>query len=94
MTKSDLIRRLIAAVNEGNHDANGVIESLAESVSQKKLEAIVEELESDNSIDDELDDRDDGPVEFSESPAGRDALERWARNYDDLDGAPEGDYDR
>ena len=40
------------------------------------------------------DDRDDGPVEWSESPAGERARERWARDYDELDGAPEGDDDR
>ncbi len=36
----------------------------------------------------------DGPIEFTESPAGYRARERWARHYDDLNGAPEGDWDR
>jgi len=36
-----------------------------------------------------------GPaVEWSETPRGYDARERWARRYDDLNGAPEGDWDR
>ena len=39
-------------------------------------------------------DRHDGPVEWSESEAGYRARERWAEDYDDLDGAPEGDDDR
>lgn len=33
-------------------------------------------------------------VEFSESPAGYRACERWARYYDSLNGAPENDEDR
>jgi hypothetical protein len=33
------------------------------------------------------------PVEFSETPAGRDAREEWARGYDELNGAPEGPDD-
>lgn len=31
---------------------------------------------------------------FTETPAGYRARERWARKYDDLNGAPEGDGDR
>lgn len=31
---------------------------------------------------------------FSESRNGYRARERWARRYDDLNGAPESDYDR
>jgi hypothetical protein len=31
---------------------------------------------------------------FSESPQGYRALQRWARFYDELSGAPENDYDR
>ena len=31
---------------------------------------------------------------FSESYKGYRARERWARRYDDLNGAPESDYDR
>jgi hypothetical protein len=34
------------------------------------------------------------PEEFTETPAGYRARERWARRYDDLNGAPESDYDR
>lgn len=34
------------------------------------------------------------PSNFSETSKGRKALDRWARNYDDLNGAPEGDWDR
>jgi hypothetical protein len=33
-------------------------------------------------------------VEWTESAAGHRARERWARGYDDLNGAPEGDWDR
>ena len=33
-------------------------------------------------------------MEFSETPRGYRARERWARRYDDLNGAPEGDWDR
>lgn len=37
----------------------------------------------------------DGPAcEFTESPAGYDARDRWARHYDELNGAPEGEWDR
>lgn len=43
----------------------------------------------------EPDDRDEEqPFDWSESPAGERARERWAREYDELDGAPEGDDDR
>lgn len=34
------------------------------------------------------------PNTFTETPAGDRARERWARHYDALDGAPEGDWDR
>ena len=34
------------------------------------------------------------PVEFSETPLGYRARERWARRYDELNGAPEGEGDR
>lgn len=34
------------------------------------------------------------PVEFSEGLAGYEARNRWARDYDELNGAPEGEYDR
>ena len=46
--------------------------------------------------EDELDDdRDpDAGFEWTESEAGDRARERWARAYDELDGAPEGDWDR
>lgn len=44
---------------------------------------------------DELDDDDvDDVEEFSETTAGYRARDRWARRYDDLNGAPEGDGDR
>jgi hypothetical protein len=39
-------------------------------------------------------DRGDGPVEFTETRRGYQARERWARRYDSLNGAPEGDHDR
>jgi len=39
-------------------------------------------------------DRGTQPHEFSESPRGRRTLDKWARRYDALDGAPESDYDR
>jgi len=32
--------------------------------------------------------------EFRETPSGYRARERWARRYDRLNGAPEGDWDR
>lgn len=32
--------------------------------------------------------------EFTETPRGDRARERWARRYDELNGAPEGDGDR
>lgn len=37
---------------------------------------------------------DEQAFEFTESPAGYTARERWARSYDELNGAPEGDWDR
>lgn len=41
------------------------------------------------------DDRDpECPMEFSESPEGYEARETWARRYDELNGAPEGEWDR
>ena len=39
-------------------------------------------------------DKDQGPVEFTETRRGRTALHRWARAYDNLNGAPENDGDR
>jgi hypothetical protein len=39
-------------------------------------------------------DRGSEPAEFSESRRGYRARERWARHYEDLNGAPEGDWDR
>ena len=39
-------------------------------------------------------DRDRGPVSFGESARGDRARERWARAYDALNGAPDGDGDR
>jgi len=43
------------------------------------------------------DEQDDGssedPTEFSEGEAGKAERERWAERYDELDGAPEGDWD-
>lgn len=33
-------------------------------------------------------------MEFTETARGYDARERWARRYDSLNGAPEGDWDR
>lgn len=39
-------------------------------------------------------DRGPEPMEFSETPRGRRALDRWARAYDARNGAPEGDWDR
>ena len=40
------------------------------------------------------DDRDDSPVEFTETAAGYEARHRWAKRYDELNGAPEGLDDR
>lgn len=39
-------------------------------------------------------DRDRGNCSFSESYRGRLARDRWASRYDELNGAPEGDWDR
>ncbi len=39
-------------------------------------------------------DRGRDPVEFSETLRGRRALDKWARGCDELNGAPESDYDR
>ena len=41
-----------------------------------------------------LHERGTAPIEFTESPAGLRARERWARQYDALNGAPEGEGDR
>jgi hypothetical protein len=38
--------------------------------------------------------RGNDPVEFTETTAGYEARDRWARRYDDLNGAPEGEWDR
>ena len=36
-----------------------------------------------------------GPaIEFTETPQGYDARHKWAERYDDLNGAPEGEFDR
>lgn len=40
-----------------------------------------------------LDNRRDTQI-FSETPRGYRARERWARAYDDRNGAPESEYDR
>ena len=42
----------------------------------------------------EVDDRGREPIEFSETPRGYRARNAWARRYDELEGAPEGDWDR
>lgn len=39
-------------------------------------------------------DQDKGRESFTETLRGERARERWARRYDELNGAPEGDYDR
>lgn len=39
-------------------------------------------------------DRGNEPMEFTETPRGYEARDRWARDYDDLNGAPESDDDR
>ena len=39
-------------------------------------------------------DRGQEPGEFSETARGYRARERWARRYEELNGAPEGDWDR
>jgi len=49
--------------------------------------------EMDDNYDDEPADEQD-PYEFSESAEGYEARHEWARRYDALDGAPEGDWDR
>ena len=36
----------------------------------------------------------DDPIEFTETSRGYQARHKWARGYDDLNGAPEGDWDR
>jgi len=35
-----------------------------------------------------------GVIEFSETPEGYEARQRWAAGYDDLNGAPESEGDR
>jgi hypothetical protein len=35
-----------------------------------------------------------GSEEFTETAAGHRARDRWAKRYDSLNGAPEGDWDR
>lgn len=39
-------------------------------------------------------DRGNSPMEFTETNAGYEARDRWARGYDELNGAPESDDDR
>ena len=39
-------------------------------------------------------DKDQGAVTWTESRAGYRARERWARRYDELNGAPESEEDR
>lgn len=34
------------------------------------------------------------PIEFTETDRGLRARDRWARRYDDMNGAPEGEWDR
>lgn len=43
---------------------------------------------------DESSDRGLDPVEFTETEAGYRGRERWARSYDELNGAPESERDR
>lgn len=43
---------------------------------------------------DQRGDRDQGAVEWGEGPRGQAARVRWARRYDDLNGAPESEDDR
>lgn len=50
-------------------------------------------LTSESASDPLDDDRGDSPVEFGEGPRGQDARDRWARSYDELNGAPEGPED-
>lgn len=38
-------------------------------------------------------DRGDSQCEFSETPKGRQALDRWAENYENLNGAPDSQED-
>jgi len=45
-------------------------------------------------VDERDDCSEDDPTEFTESEEGERARERWAERYDELDGAPEGDWDR
>ena len=40
------------------------------------------------------DDRGPEAIEFTETAEGYEARHRWARRYDELNGAPEGDTDR
>lgn len=48
-----------------------------------------------NGLGPEDDDRDEEqPMEFTETPRGRRALDKWAERYEELDGAPESDDDR
>ena len=44
--------------------------------------------------DPEDDTSEEDPIDFSETEEGEKAREEWAKKYEDLDGAPEGDWDR
>lgn len=46
-----------------------------------------------NVTDSSLKDLKGSPIEFSETPEGYEARDRWARRYYDLNGAPEGPED-
>jgi hypothetical protein len=54
---------------------------------------LIEEWGEDSDFVDNSD-RGEGPVEFTESPRGYRAREKWAERYDELNGAPESEDDR
>ena len=60
---------------------------------RKAARARGERLTGALAVDQHRDDSHDRSM-FSETPRGRDGLERWARRYDALNGAPENDDDR
>lgn len=71
------------------------------SAVQKSLEQMVENMDDevaglnkDRTDEPFFDDPGYATEEFSESPKGYDARHKWAERYDDLNGAPEGEFDR
>jgi hypothetical protein len=59
-----------------------------------RLEVDVSDWREEESVEEEEEEEEeDGAMEFTETPQGEDARDRWARAYDELNGAPEGGGD-